>query len=130
MNSLLSGLVSACASPTKWKRHTRSLGNLSGPSTARRKRLFTENDTNYPRIFGVEGPGTYVKDAFHEYIVGGKQDAVNPAREGTKACAVYQLTLAPNEERVLYLRLAPETSRDVPREQWPDIFDPSDSGSR
>lgn len=85
--------------------------------------LFTENETNYPRVFGVEGPGQYVKDAFHEHILRGKKDAVNPAGEGTKACALHQITLAPGEERVLYLRLARDGSPDLPREQWPAIFE-------
>jgi hypothetical protein len=85
--------------------------------------LFTENETNYPRVFDVEGPGKYVKDAFHEYIVGGKQDAVNPAREGTKACAVYRFTLAGGEEQVFSLRLARDGSPDIPRDEWDRIFD-------
>ncbi len=85
--------------------------------------LFTENETNYQRVFGVPGTGKYVKDAFHEYIVGGKKDAVNPAREGTKACAVYQLTLGPNEERSFCFRLAREGSPDIPREQWAGVFE-------
>ena len=85
--------------------------------------LFTENETNYPRVFAVEGPGSYVKDAFHERIVRGKTDAVNPQGEGTKACAVYELNLAPNEERVVYLRLARDGSPAVLREHWPAVFE-------
>ena len=41
--------------------------------------LFTENETNTERIFGTPNATPYVKDAFHNYIVHGKQDAVNPA---------------------------------------------------
>ncbi len=33
----------------------------------------------------------YVKDAFHEYVVDGRRDAVNPAGVGTKAAAHYRL---------------------------------------
>ena len=49
--------------------------------------LFTENETN-PRIFGMPGNG-YYKDAFHEAIVNGRREAVNPARTGTKAAGVF-----------------------------------------
>ena len=37
----------------------------------------------------IGGPG-YFKDGFHERIVGGRTDAVNPARTGTKAGVWYQ----------------------------------------
>ncbi|MBI4013284.1 MAG: glucosidase, partial [Candidatus Rokubacteria bacterium] len=67
--------------------------------------LFTENETNVGRLYGVEGGGPYVKDAFHDYVVHGRQDAVNPAGEGTKAAAHYRLTLEPGEEAVIRLRL-------------------------
>jgi hypothetical protein len=57
--------------------------------------LFTENDSNKQRLWGVPNPSIYVKDAFHDYVVGGRQDAVNPARVGTKAAAHYRLSLGP-----------------------------------
>ena len=46
--------------------------------------LFTENETNAVRLFGMQNSGRYVKDAFHEYIVHGRKDAINPNRIGTK----------------------------------------------
>ena len=52
--------------------------------------LFCDNDTNVRRLFGVEGAKGYFKDAFHEYLVAGRRDAVNPARHGTKAGAHYR----------------------------------------
>ena len=51
--------------------------------------LFTENETNNARLFGVPSPTPYVKDAFHAYVVHGKREAVNPAATGTKAAARY-----------------------------------------
>jgi hypothetical protein len=68
--------------------------------------LFTENETNVERLFSAANPGPYVKDAFHRYIVQGETGAVNPAREGTKAAAVYRLSLAAGETRPVRLRLA------------------------
>ena len=46
--------------------------------------LFTENETNNERIFGTPNAGRYVKDGINNYLVGGKQDAVNPEHTGTK----------------------------------------------
>jgi hypothetical protein len=74
--------------------------------------LFTENDTNLRRVYGVENPAPFVKDAFHEYVVHGRTDAVNPAHEGTKAAAHYRLDLGPGERAVVRLRLTSEHLRE------------------
>ena len=55
--------------------------------------LFTENETNYSRLFGMQNDAAYVKDAFKDYVVRGRKDAVNPNNSGTKAAAHYVLEL-------------------------------------
>jgi len=67
--------------------------------------LFTENETNLQRLFGTPNPTPYVKDAFHEYLVGGRHDAVNPARIGSKASPHYAFPVAPGETVTVRLRL-------------------------
>jgi hypothetical protein len=67
--------------------------------------LFTENDTNTQRLFGVPGASPYTKDAFHECVVHRRLDAVNPAQVGTKAAAHHRLVLQPGESATLSLRL-------------------------
>ncbi len=67
--------------------------------------LFTENETNASRLFGGENPSPFVKDGFHDCVVGGRTDAVNPARVGTKCAAWHVVTLGPGEEKILRLRL-------------------------
>ena len=68
--------------------------------------LFTENETNTERLFGVPSPTPYVKDAFHAYVVNGKREAVNPAATGTKAAVRYRRTIGAGETINLDLRLA------------------------
>jgi hypothetical protein len=68
--------------------------------------LFTENETNTRRIFGVPNRSPYVKDSINDFIVHGLQGAVNPERNGTKVAAQYRLTVAPGECRVVRLRLS------------------------
>jgi hypothetical protein len=68
--------------------------------------LFTENDTNAKRLFGVENRTPYVKDSINDYIVHGDQEAVNPEHKGTKAAAHYKLTVDAGETVVVRLRLA------------------------
>jgi len=68
--------------------------------------LFTENETNTSRFGLPIGPTPYFKDAFHDCVVGGRRDAVNPAGTGTKAAVRYHRTVKPGETVVLDLRLA------------------------
>jgi hypothetical protein len=68
--------------------------------------LFTENETNTQRIFGVPNRSPYVKDSINSYIVHGQAEAVNPEHQGTKAAAHYHLTINPGASQVVRLRLS------------------------
>jgi hypothetical protein len=68
--------------------------------------LFTENESNNVKLFGTQNASPYVKDAFHEYLVHGKTDAVNPKLEGTKAAPHYVLNIGAGETKVVRLRIA------------------------
>ncbi len=70
--------------------------------------LFTENETNGERVFGAPSASPYVKDAFHHFVVNGEHDAVNPAGQGTKAAALYSLSVPAGGTSTLQLRLTPE----------------------
>ena len=67
--------------------------------------LFTENDTNAERLWGVPNASPYVKDAFHDYVVRGREDAVNPALVGTKCAARYRLEVPAGGTAEVRLRL-------------------------
>ena len=74
-------------------RRTGTWAIAGGTSTAGRTSpalLFTENETNRWRLFGVPNAGPYVKDAFHEAVVHGQPDRVNPAGRGSKAAGHYR----------------------------------------
>ncbi len=68
--------------------------------------LFTENETNTQRIFGVPNRTPYVKDSINDYVVHGQTAAVNPEKKGTKVAAHYRLTLNSGECRTVRLRLS------------------------
>ncbi|MBD2168458.1 glucosidase [Calothrix membranacea FACHB-236] len=68
--------------------------------------LFTENETNYERLFGVKNQSLYVKDGINDYIIYGNQQAVNPKQTGTKAATHYHLKIAAGETQVIRLRLS------------------------
>ncbi len=67
--------------------------------------LFTENETNTQRIFGVPNRTPYVKDGINNYLVQGRHDAVNTELVGTKAAPHYLMTVGPGESRTVRLRL-------------------------
>ena len=83
--------------------------------------LFTENETNLERLYGVPNPSPYVKDAFHGYVVHGRAEAVNPARTGTKAAAYYILEIPAGSEQVLNLRIFAES--EAPGQIFGEDFD-------
>jgi hypothetical protein len=66
--------------------------------------LFTENETNDQRLFGGKN-GSYVKDAFHSYVIEGDISAVNDQQVGTKMAALYRRDLGAGESMTLKLRL-------------------------
>lgn len=70
--------------------------------------LFTENNTNNQRLWGSPNETPYAKDAFHEYIIHGRRDAVNPDECGTKAAACYVIEVPAGGQVVLRARLYPE----------------------
>jgi len=72
--------------------------------------LFTENDTNNKRLFGTLNTTPYVKDGINNYVVSGRQNAVNPSQTGTKAAAHYQLNVGAGATSVIRLRLGDTAS--------------------
>ena len=76
--------------------------------------LFTENETNNEKIFGVSNASPYVKDGINEYILHGKDAAVNPNRIGTKAACNYVLSIPAGETKTVRLRLSDESSLTQP----------------
>jgi hypothetical protein len=68
--------------------------------------LFTENETNYSRLYGVTSPASHCKDAFNECVVEGKLESVNPAATGSKTAAHYTRTVGSGETVTFDLRLA------------------------
>ncbi|MDJ0953265.1 MAG: glucosidase [Acidimicrobiia bacterium] len=122
--------------PTLWYRNTWSWGYAAGPmgDVAERPSLrragsavvadhqvlgryylhienpdgvvFTENETNNEALWGTANDSPYVKDAFHRYLVGGEDSAVNNAGSGTKAASIHKIALEPEETRSVRLRLS------------------------
>ncbi len=85
--------------------------------------LFTENESNFERLWKVPNPSAYVKDAFHDFVIGGKRDAVNPALEGTKAAAYRQIPIAPGASLSWRLRITDAAPESGVGEDFEPVFE-------
>jgi hypothetical protein len=90
----------ACAELEHWQYGKRWLICQGKPEL-----LFTENETNYVKLFNFRERVPYTKDAFNEYIIHGNKQAVCPQKTGTKMGAYYPFELASGETVTLKLRL-------------------------
>jgi hypothetical protein len=69
--------------------------------------LFTENTTNYERLFpGQPSVSPYVKDGINDFVVQGRKGAVNPGKTGTKVAAHYRRTIGSGQSATVRLRLS------------------------
>jgi hypothetical protein len=75
--------------------------------------LFTDNDSNAQRLWGRENDSLYVKDGFHNYLIRGDSNAVNPAHTGTKAAAHYTLEVPAGGSSTVRLRLTSAPAADA-----------------
>src|SRR5881296_4612161 len=82
--------------------------------------LFTENETNTLRLFGASNASPHVKDGFHGAVVEGRTEAVNSRQTGTKAAALYRLTVPALGEATVRLRLYAEA--EAPARPFGEAF--------
>jgi hypothetical protein len=83
--------------------------------------LFTENETNFQRLWGVGNRTPYVKDGINDYVVHSAIDAVNPERRGTKMAGHYAVSIPAGGSWSLMARLSPER-KPSPFGDASDIF--------
>ncbi|MBX3186844.1 MAG: glucosidase [Labilithrix sp.] len=87
-----------------------------------RELLFTDNETNTAALYDLPNKVSYVKDAFHQYVVKGQRAAVSPARAGTKAAGRWTIELAPGQSKVLRARFLTGDGA-APRSPFSDFED-------
>ena len=85
------------------------LGDFTLQCTGADELVFTENETNTERLFQQPNQSPYTKCGIHRYLVDGEHKAVNPAQRGTKASAIYNLSLAAHGSTTIQCRLSKST---------------------
>jgi mannosylglycerate hydrolase MGH1-like protein/glycosyl hydrolase family 63 len=83
--------------------------------------LFTENETNAERLWGMQSRTAFVKDGIHETVVNGAEGKVNPQGVGTKLSAHYHLVIAPGATQTILLRLS-ANRQDTPFDGAAGVF--------
>ncbi|MCA9757753.1 MAG: glucosidase [Candidatus Eisenbacteria bacterium] len=101
-----------------------------GPNGESPTFLFTDNETNVRRLYGVANSASFQKDAFHHRVVDGDETATNPENEGTKAAAWFRLTVAAGRSEVIRLRLRRAPSDPDARVSGATVSDTSVSDGR
>ncbi len=87
--------------------------------------LFTENETNYPSVYNSPGP-KHAKDAFHRYLIEGKENAVSKSPQGTKAAKLLHFMVPAGGSVTIRCRL--HSLRETNDRHGFDGFDESFAG--
>jgi len=98
-----------------------ALGTLRLDFDSASSLLFCDNESNVRRLFGQNDARGYFKDAFHEYIVQGRLDAVNPGQTGTKVGAPYETSVAAGAAVTLRLRLSKDNGASTKHRPFADF---------
>jgi len=83
--------------------------------------LFCENETNVQRLYGSTTTERFFKDGINEYVVRNNQQAVNSEMQGTKAAALYRMTVPPGGSFVVKVRLS-DTLTENPFGDFEEVF--------
>lgn len=85
--------------------------------------FFTDNETNGPRVYGrtAQSRSPFVKDAFHRRIVQNELGAVNPAMQGTRACARQRFLVPAGGSAVMRMRLGPSDASPMSADEMDGI---------
>ena len=85
--------------------------------------LFTENENNTEKLWGVPNNSPFVKDLFHTAILENKISQFKDRKHGTKFAPIYNLEIAAGGKHVIKLRLCKEKlSKNVLNKSFDTIF--------
>jgi hypothetical protein len=71
---------------------------------------FCDNETNRERLYHIPNDKKYLKDAINDYVVSKYSQYLNPYGFGTKAAAIYKLTIPAGKSAVVKFRMMHQKS--------------------
>lgn len=84
--------------------------------------LFTENETNNQKLYSQPNTASHCKDAFHDFIIDNEEDAVNPQKNGTKACAWFKFDEVPAGDYVTLRYKLSRKLEDIDEFEFDNVF--------
>jgi len=106
------------------KAQHKSLGNYYFYFQSANAVLFTENETNFEKLFDRPNKSEFVKDAFHEAIIHGIDlQKLKDKKEGTKCSPVYYFEIEPKQSQLIYLRLCNKKLANCFHKNFEQIFE-------
>jgi hypothetical protein len=82
---------------------------------------FCENETNVAKLYGRQETGYRYKDGLHDYVVRGRETAVDSSR-GTKAAGIYRRTIAAQDSTTIRVRLSAGLAKHTPFAEFDQTF--------
>jgi hypothetical protein len=98
------------------------LGTFSIEFEAADRLLFCDNESNFARLFGSSPAPGHFKDAFHDYVVHGRTEAVSAGGNGTKAAGLYLRTVPGRSSVTVRVRLRAGDQRSGAFVDFDDVF--------
>ncbi|MEP7373359.1 MAG: glucosidase [Chitinophagaceae bacterium] len=87
------------------------------------KCFFTENETNTEKITGVPNESIFVKDAFHDALIAGKNGSeLSKKKTGTKFAPVYKMRIAAGATKTVYCRLSNRLIENPFTKEFKEVF--------
>jgi hypothetical protein len=85
--------------------------------------IFTENETDFERAFGVRSPAPYVKSGIDRAVRGEDRLGINPSNVGSKAALHYRWLIEPGETQTVRLRIADDPNGSGVGDDFDPTFD-------
>jgi hypothetical protein len=85
--------------------------------------LFTENNSNVERLWGLPRNNQFFKDGINDAVVSRRVDTINPEGRGTKAAAHYRLDVPAGGSVEIRLRLTDKSPGEMPHAGPFDLCD-------
>lgn len=82
------------------------LGNYHFHFDGEPELLFCDNETNRKKLYDIDNQKTFLKDAINDYVVAGDTAHLNPKHFGTKAAALYKITVPAGGCHTVAFRMA------------------------
>lgn len=84
--------------------------------------LFTENDTNYERLYHTPNASPFVKDVFHDAVINNNFHLLNGKINGTKCSPYYFVTIEGGKSAEIRLRLCQNESKVALGDEFTTTF--------